>query len=58
MEVPAISKHLKNIFDTNELDGKNYQTTNYRLEAILAVGFRVNSTQAIQFFKDEVICKT
>jgi hypothetical protein len=61
--VPAISKHLKNIFESEELeqnsvvsilettaaDGKNYQTTYYRLEAILAVGYRVNSTQATQF---------
>jgi len=61
--VPAISKHLKNIFETKELelnsviskmettaaDDKNYQTTYYRLEAILAVGYRVNSTQATSF---------
>ncbi len=61
--VPAISKHLKNIFESEELeqnsvvsilettaaDGKNYQTTYYRLEAILAVGYRVNSAQATQF---------
>jgi hypothetical protein len=63
VEVPAISKHLKKIFDTKELnensvvskmettakDGKNYNTAFYRLEAILAVGYRVNSTQATQF---------
>ncbi len=63
VEVPAISKHLKNIFETNELelnsvvskmettatDGKKYQTTFYCLEAVLAVGYRVNSTQATQF---------
>ena len=61
--VPAISKHLKNIFETKELDqaavvskmettaadGKNYATTYYRLEAILAVGYRVNSKEATQF---------
>jgi hypothetical protein len=61
--VPAISKHLKNIFDSGELqqdsvisilettaaDGKNYKTTFYKLEAILAVGYRVNSAQATQF---------
>lgn len=61
--VPAISKHLKNIFETPELeqnsvvskmettaeDGKKYLTTYYGLEAILAVGYRVNSAQAIQF---------
>jgi hypothetical protein len=63
VKVPAISKHLNNIFDTNELkqnsvisilettaaDGKNYNTQFYRLEAILAVGYRVNSTQATDF---------
>ena len=61
--VPAISKHFKNIFESKELDqnsvvskmettasdGKNYLTTYYRLEAILAVGYRVNSAQATQF---------
>jgi len=61
--VPAISKHLKNIFDTAELDensviskmettasdGKKYQTSYYRLEAIFAVGYRVNSSEATQF---------
>ena len=61
--VPAVSKHLKNIFDSHELvqdsvisilettatDGKNYKTTFYKLDAILAVGYRVNSAQATQF---------
>jgi hypothetical protein len=65
VNVPAVSKHLKNIFDTGELsygsvvskmettasDGKNYDTTFYRLEAILAVGYRVNSSQATEFRK-------
>jgi hypothetical protein len=63
VEIPAISKHLKKIFETGELeqnsvvskmettapDGKNYITTYYRLEAILAVGYRVNSAEATQF---------
>ena len=54
--VPAISKHLKNIFEENELDknlvvskmeitaddGKNYNTEVYSLDAIIAVGYRVN----------------
>ena len=58
VEVPAISKHLKNVFDTKELDessvvskmettaadSKKYNTAFYRLEAIVAVGYRVNST--------------
>lgn len=62
-EVPAISKHLSNIFNTNELDkdsvvsilettaadGKNYPTKFYNLDAIIAVGYRVNSIQATQF---------
>ncbi len=63
VEVPAISKHLKNIFESGELnentviskmettatDGKNYLTTFYNLDAIIAVGYRVNSKQATQF---------
>ncbi|TZF85541.1 virulence RhuM family protein (plasmid) [Pedobacter sp. BS3] len=65
VNVPAVSKHLKNIFETKELDqtsaisilettaadGKNYATKFYRLEAILAVGYRVNSAQATDFRK-------
>jgi hypothetical protein len=61
--VPAVNKHLKNIFDSGELvensvisilettaaDGKNYQTRFYNLDAIIAVGYRVNSYQATQF---------
>ncbi len=60
---PAITKHLKNIFDSKELieksvssilehtaqDGKKYQTKYYNLDAIISVGYRVNSTQATQF---------
>lgn len=65
VKVPAVSKHLKNIFDSGELeepsvisilettaeDGKNYETKFYRLEAVLAVGYRVNSIQATDFRK-------
>jgi hypothetical protein len=65
VNVPAVNKHLKNIFETGELhpdsviskmettaaDGKNYITNFYRLEAILAVGYRVNSLQATEFRK-------
>ena len=61
--VPAISKHLKNIFDEGELienrviskmettasDGKNYQTKYYNLDAVISVGYRVNSIRATQF---------
>lgn len=63
VNVPAISKHLANIFETWELsgnwvisilettadDGKTYQTKFYNLDAIIAVGYRVNSHQATQF---------
>jgi hypothetical protein len=51
VEVPAVSRHLKNIFETAELqqDGKSYLTTYYNLDAIIAVGYRVNSRQATQF---------
>ena len=60
---PAISKHLKNIFESGELieasvysileytatDGKNYKTKFYNLDAILSVGYRVNSRNATLF---------
>lgn len=61
--VPAINKHLTNIFESAELeensvisilettaaDGKNYKTKFYNLDAIISVGYRVNSTKATQF---------
>lgn len=61
--VPAISKHLKNIFEEQELDknlvvskmeitaddGKNYNTEVYSLDAIIAVGYRINSKKATEF---------
>jgi hypothetical protein len=60
---PAITKHLKNVFATGELDedsvssilehtaddGKKYKTTFYNLDAIIAVGYRVNSNKATKF---------
>jgi len=60
---PAITKHLKNIFESRELnenlvssvlehtakDGKKYKTLFYNLDAILSVGYRVNSSQATRF---------
>jgi hypothetical protein len=63
VNVPAISKHLKNIFSEGELvensvvsilentasDGKTYQTKYYDLDAIIAVGYRVNSKKATNF---------
>ena len=59
----AISKHLKNIFDSGELrqeavvsilettasDGKQYSTKFYNLDAVLSVGYRVNSIYATHF---------
>lgn len=59
----VITKHLKNIFDSDELDqestcakiahigssGRMYETTLYNLDAIIAVGYRVNSKQATKF---------
>jgi hypothetical protein len=63
VQTPAISKHLKNIFEEGELlensvlsilettasDGKNYKTNYYNLDAIISVGYRVNSSKATQF---------
>lgn len=63
VEVHTINYHLKEIFKTQELqedsvirkiritadDGKNYLTSLYNLDAIIAVGYRVNSYQATQF---------
>jgi hypothetical protein len=60
---PAITKHLRNIFSTRELaedsvcsimehtagDRKTYAAKYYNLDAIIAVGYRVNSYQATQF---------
>ena len=59
----VVTKHLKNIFSESELqedsvcanfahtaeDGKEYQTKFYSLEAIIAVGYRVNSERGTQF---------
>jgi hypothetical protein len=61
--VAAISKHLANIFECGELikdsvvsilentasDGKTYKTKFYNLDAIISVGYRINSTRATQF---------
>ena len=60
---PAVSKHLTNIFKSGELDknsvvskmettasdGKDYDTYWYNLDAIIAVGYRVNSKRATAF---------
>ena len=61
--VPAVSKHLKNIFEEGELtadsviskmettatDAKRYETSYYSLDAIIAVGYRVSSLKATRF---------
>lgn len=63
VDVRTVSEHLQNIFSSEELteaavirkfrntasDGKSYLTAFYNLDAIIAVGFRVNSTRATQF---------
>jgi hypothetical protein len=63
VDVRTISEHLKNIFNSHELesnsvirnfritaaDGKNYNTQFYNLDAIISVGYRVNSERATQF---------
>ncbi|OGY74748.1 MAG: cell filamentation protein Fic [Candidatus Jacksonbacteria bacterium RIFCSPLOWO2_12_FULL_44_15b] len=63
VSVPTINEHLKNIFFTQELeekivirnfritaaDGKEYDTKHYNLDAIIALGYRVNSKRATQF---------
>lgn len=63
VKVPAISKRLKNVFESGELekdsvvskmeitanDGKNYITEVYNLDAIIAVGYRINSKKATNF---------
>jgi len=60
---PAITKHLSNIFKSGELseksvssilehtarDGKKYKTQFYNLDAIISVGYRVNSQKATRF---------
>ncbi|MDR0782654.1 MAG: virulence RhuM family protein [Propionibacteriaceae bacterium] len=63
VDVRTISEHLTNIFASSELgqdsiirkfritatDGKTYQTQHYNLDAIISVGYRVNSVRATQF---------
>ena len=63
VDVRTINEHLQNIFKTSELeensvirkiritaaDGKQYLTSFYNLDAIIAVGYRVNSQRATQF---------
>ena len=63
VNVRTVNEHLKNIFKSGELqedpvirkfritaaDGKNYNTNFYNLDAIISVGYRVNSVRATQF---------
>ncbi|MDP5370348.1 MAG: virulence RhuM family protein, partial [Pseudomonadota bacterium] len=63
VDIRTISEHFQNIFNSGELlkdsvirnfrntatDGKNYTTQFYNLDAIIAVGYRVNSKQATEF---------
>lgn len=65
VSVPAINQHLKRIFSDSELeessvvkqyliaaaDGKNYLTKHYSLQAIIAVGFKIENERAVQFRK-------
>lgn len=63
VHVATVNEHLKNIFKTDELeedsvirkflitasDGKNYNTKHYNLDAIISLGYRVNSKKATEF---------
>jgi len=63
VSVPTINEHLKNVFSEKELDedsvirnfritaadGKTYNTKHYNLDAVISVGYRVNSMRATQF---------
>lgn len=63
VDVRTVSEHLKNIFESHELDansvvrkiritaadGKTYLAQHYNLDAIISVGYRVNSVRATQF---------
>ena len=63
VDVRTINEHLQNLFSSNELDkisvirnfritatdGKNYNTQFCNLDAIISVGYRVNSVRATQF---------
>jgi len=63
VKIPTINEHLKNIFESYELDensvirkflitakdGKSYNTNHYNLEIIIALGYRINSERATDF---------
>lgn len=63
VHIATVNEHLKNIFNAGELeensvirkflitasDGKNYNTKHYNLEAIISLGYRINSERATNF---------
>lgn len=65
VDVRTVNYHIKKIFEDKELkedsvirkywitaaDGKNYNTTHYNLQMIIAVGFKVNNARAVAFRK-------
>lgn len=65
VNVRTVNEHLQNVFKRKELeeksvvrkfritaaDGKQYQTQHYNLDAVISIGYRVNSNQATQFRK-------
>lgn len=67
---PAITKHLGNIFNSNELekdsvcsilehtasDGKRYKIQHYNLDAIISLGYRINSVNATRFRQWATVC--
>ena len=71
VSIPAINQHLKRIFSDNELeessvvkqylitaaDGKGYQTKHYSLQAIIAVGFKIENERAVQFQIGRASCR-
>jgi hypothetical protein len=70
VDVRTINYLLKKVFSDSELeedsvirniritaaDGKNYDTKHYKLVAIIAVGYKVNSERAVQFRKWATTC--
>lgn len=71
VSVPAINQHLKRIFADNELeetavvkhylitasDGKSYKTKHYSLQAIIAVGFKIENERCWQALRKSDLLK-
>jgi hypothetical protein len=69
VDVRTVSEHLKNIFASGELnedsvirkfritksDGKSYATNHYSMDAIISLGYRVNSVRATQVLREFAI---